>query len=101
MLDTAQSSTSHQLMDKSSLINLLEVFMDYFIGMTNNISQDHLRHFFLEILIGIHSVFPPPEVSVHQVQDPMSEKNMYQGEVTWETAKDTLVWLVYGAKFTL
>ena len=72
MLDIAQDSARHQLTATASFISLMEVFVDNFIGMTNNSSQDHLRRFSRTILIVIHSVLPPPELSGHQVQEPVS-----------------------------
>ena len=99
--DTAQDSTSHHLTDTASFINILEVFVDEFIGMTKNSSQDHLCHFTRIIFIGIHYVFPPPEVLGHQGQDPIFENNLDQGEGTWATTKDILAWLLNGETFTL
>ena len=75
--------------------------MDDFIGVTNNNAQDRLRHFTRAMPIGIHYELPSPEVSGHQGQYPISEKNLYQGEGTWETTKEILGWLVDRANFTL
>ena len=86
MLDTLQDYTIHLLTDAAPFINILEVSVDDFIGMTNNSAQDHLRHFTRTIIIGIHSVLSPPEVYDHQGQEPISEKNLDQGEGKWETA---------------
>ena len=69
--------------------------------MTSNSSQDHLRHFSPTIIIGIHYVFPPPEVSGHQGKYPISKKNMDQGEGKWETTKNIMGCLVDGSNFTL
>ena len=99
ILDTSQDSTSQQLTSTSSFINLLELFVDDFIGMPYKISQEHLHHFFPAIIIGIHTTFPPPEVSGHQGQEPISEKHIYQGEVTWETTEDILSWLFHRENF--
>ena len=49
--------------------NLVEVFVDAFIGATNNISKEHLGHFSRAILFRVHSIFPPPEVSGHHGKD--------------------------------
>ena len=101
MLDTAQDSTSHQITAAASFINLLEVFADDFIVMTSNSLQDHLLLFMRTILIGIHSMLPPPEMSGHQGQEPISEKNLDQGEGTRETKKYILDWIVDRENFTL
>ena len=73
MLDTLQDYTIHLLTDAAPFINILEVSVDDFIGMTNNSAQDHLRHFTRTIIIGIHSVLPTTEVSGYLVQDPIFE----------------------------
>ena len=99
-MDTAQYSTSHQITATASFINLLEVSVNDFIGMTNNSAQDHLQQFTHGMLIWIHSVFPPLEVSVHHRPDPISKKKD-QGEGTWETTKDIMGWIVDREKFTL
>ena len=101
MLDIAKYFTIHRLMATTSLIKLLEVFFHDFIVMTNNSSQDHICYFLRAILIGVHSVFPPPEVSIHQWQDPISKKTLDQREGTLDTTKEILGWLVDGAKFNL
>ena len=53
------------------------------------------------MLFGVHFILPPPEVSGHHGKDPVSQKKLDQGEVTWEYTKEILGWLVYGADFTL
>ena len=85
MLDTSKYSTRHRITAKSSFTNLLEVFVDNFIGMTNNSSRDHFHHFLRKMLIGIHSALTPPEVSGYQGQYPISDKNLNQEEGKWET----------------
>ena len=46
-------------------------------------------------------MLPPPEVSGHQGQDSISEKNLDQGEGKRETTKDILGWIVGRENFTL
>ena len=50
-----------------------------------------------EYLHGIHSVFPPLEVSGHNGQVPISKKKLYSGEGKWAVRKEVLGWMVDGA----
>ena len=65
----------HRLEAAAFTTNLLEVFVDDFCAMTNNLSTAHLTKFSKALIHGIHSVFPPPEVTTHQGEDPISQKN--------------------------
>jgi hypothetical protein len=49
---------------------------------------------------GIHSVFPPPEVTGHPDRDPISEKKLLT-EGIWDTKKEILGWDFNGKDFTL
>lgn len=82
-------------------VNLLEVFVDDFCCMTNNLSASHLEHFSKALICGVHSVFPPPEISNHPGEDPISQKKMEEGEATWDYTKDLLGWLVDGINYTI
>ena len=101
----------YQMMDKvhnwnrlqaaAQATNLMEVFVNDFIAVTNDRSQEHLFKFSNAILYGIHLVFPPPEVSGHQGEDPILQKKMHQGDGSWDTIKEILGWIVDGANFTI
>ena len=97
MLDGAQL----RLTAAATFTNLVEVFVDDFIAATNNSTEDHLRHFSRAMLTGVHSIFPPPHVSGHSGEDPVSQKKLRQGEGTWEVTKEILGWIVDGAQFTI
>ena len=101
MLDKAREAAWHRLSAAASYVNLVEVFVDDFIGATNNSAMKHLEHFSRAMLFGVHSIFPPPAVSGHHGQDPVSQKKLAQGEGSWETTKEILGWLVDGANFTI
>ena len=101
MLDEATASTKFRFQATTTFINLVEVFVDDFIGATNDLSDENLSHFSRAMLFGVHSIFPPPEISKHQGQDPISQKKLQQGEGKWATTKEILGWLVNGANFTL
>ena len=49
----------------SHATDLIEIFMDDYIGVTNNLDHDHLSFFSRCMLHGINSVFPPSEVTTH------------------------------------
>ena len=101
MQEAEQETTQYRLLAAATYVNLTEVFVDDFIGATNNIHPDHLRHFSRAMLYGVHSIFPPPAITGHQGEDPISQKKLDQGEGTWSFAKEILGWLVDGANFTI
>eukprot|EP00957_Ditylum_brightwellii_P039546 2991913-Ditylum_brightwellii.AAC.1 len=45
--------------------DLLEFFVDDFIGCTNDIKTNHLTAISRAMLHGLHSVYPPPEITGH------------------------------------
>ena len=67
----------------------------YTHGKTSDPEQ--LLHLSRALLHGIHSVFPPPKVSGHNGQDPISKENLDSGEYQWEVRKEVLGWMVDGA----
>ena len=102
MLDSTTESTLDRLTAAASFVNITEVFVNDFISATNNTDPDHLRHFSRAMLLhGIHSIFPPPEVSGHQGEDPISQKKLKQGNSLREFTKEILGWLIDGAEFTI
>jgi hypothetical protein len=50
---------------------------------------------------GIHSIFPPPEITSHSGGDPISEKKLLKGEGMWEHHKEILGWNMDGTNFTI
>ena len=101
MVNDAKDSAMSRLHAAAAFVNLVEVFVDDFVGATNNSDRTHLQHFSRAMLYGVHSIFPPPEVSGHHGQDPISQKKMDQGDGEWSTTKEILGWLVDGANFTI
>ena len=81
--------------------NLLKVFVDDFVGATNCTSAEHLSHLSRAMLHGIHSIFPPPEISGHNGEDPISQKKMKAGDGTWDTTKEILCWILNGLDYTI
>jgi hypothetical protein len=80
---------------------LLEVFVDDFIGMTNQITPTNLTNLSRAMIHGVHSVFPPPDVSGHNGHDPISQPKLQKGEGLWEFKKEVLGWSLDGKNFTL
>ncbi|KAL7548503.1 hypothetical protein ACHAWF_011783 [Thalassiosira exigua] len=78
-------------------LQLLEVYVDDFIQMAQTTDEAALRHCSRAILHGIHSVFPPPEISGHSGEDPISLKKLLAGEGLWEVRKEVLGWVMDGA----
>ena len=66
------TSACGRLNSSAFFVNLTEVFVDDFIASTNNTNWAHLTQLSRAMLHGIHSIFPPPEVSGHQGEDPIS-----------------------------
>ena len=54
----------------------VEVYVDDFIAITNDLSEENLTKLSRAILHGIHSVFPPPTVTGHEDGDPVSIKKL-------------------------
>ena len=69
--------------------------------MTNNLSRLHLQKFSRALIMGIHAIFPPPEISGHQGEDPISQRKLHLGEATWSTTKELLGWLINGVDYTI
>ena len=87
MLNEATASAQFRLQATTTFINLVEVFVHDFIGATKDLSEEHLTHVSRAMLFGVHSIFPPPEISKHQGKDPISQKKLQQGKGTWATTK--------------
>ena len=51
----------------------------------------------IALLLGIHRIFPPPKVSGHNRQDPISNKKLESVKGQWEVRKEVLGWMVDGA----
>ena len=81
-------------------ITSFEVFVDDFIGYTNNPSKNHLLQISRAMIHGIHSIFPPPHITKHSGEDPISEGKIAKGEGLWDTEKEVLGW-IFAADYTL
>ena len=79
-------------------VTIFEVFVDDFIGATNNLNPSHLQQASRAVLHGIHSIFPPPKITGHNGFDPISESKLHKGDGTWSTKKEILGWLFDGSE---
>jgi hypothetical protein len=82
-------------------ITLQEVFVDDFIGVTNNITPAHLLHVSRAMLHGVHSVFPPVEMTQHPGGDSIAENKIDKGDGKWEFKKEILGWIFDGINYTM
>ena len=62
------------------LVTLLEVYVDEFISMCNDIWQSHLGKLSREMLHGIHAIFPPPQITGHNGFESVVDKKMGDGD---------------------
>ena len=68
----------------AAFLHMLEVYVDDFIGLAQAANVEALRHCSRAALYGVHSVFPPPHVTGHNGEDPISQKKFSEGEGLWE-----------------
>jgi hypothetical protein len=90
-------------MDTTSdkFVHLLEVYIDDFIQLAQMTDPAQLHHLSRAVLHGIHSVFPPPSVTGHDGEDPVSQKKLAQGDGLWELRKEILGWVFDGARWCI
>ena len=90
-----------EIVQLEDYVTIFEVFVDDFIGVTNNLNPSHLQQASRAMLHGIHSIFPPPKITGHNGFDPISESKLHKGDGIWSTKKEILGWLFDGSEFTL
>ena len=81
----------------AQFLQLLEVYVDDFIQLVQSSDPAVLLHCSRALLHGIHSVFPPPAITGHNGQDPISLKKLMEGKGLWEVRKEILGWMMDGA----
>jgi hypothetical protein len=82
---------------KGTLYRLLEVYVDDFIHLAQTTNATKLRHLARATLHGLHSCFPPPSVTGHDGEDPVSMKKLKEGDGRWAVRKELLGWIFDGA----
>ena len=83
------------------ILTLIEVYVDDFIGVTNDLRFEALTQLSRAMLHGIHSIFPPPSITGHCGHDPISEAKLEKGEGTWDYKKEILGWCFDGEAHTI
>jgi hypothetical protein len=78
-------------------LQMIEVYVDDYIQLVQSRDPRALLHCSRAVLHGIHSVFPPPDITGHTGQDPISLKKLMEGEGLWEVRKEILGWIIDGA----
>ena len=101
MLPTASDKLPKEAIDLAHTMDLIEVFVDDFIGCTDNITHSHLVKFTRAMLHGMHSIFQPPSVTGHKGGDPISEKKLKQLDGLWQHVKEILGWILNGVNYTI
>ena len=81
----------------AAFLHMLEVYVDDFVQLAQSTDPAVLRHCSRAVLHGIHSVFPPPAISGHNGEEPVSVKKLLEGEGLWEVRKEILGWIFDGA----
>jgi hypothetical protein len=66
---------------------LVEVYVDDFISLAIQTSQEQLRHFAQAVMTGIHDIFPVDDADDN---DPISNKKLKKGEGMWDLNKEIL-----------
>jgi hypothetical protein len=98
LLHPAEWPTDGLEVQAAKFVHLIEVYVDDFIQLAQTTDPQQLEHLSRAILHAIHSVFPPPAVTGHAGEDPVSIKKLKQGDGLWATRKELLGWVFYGTK---
>jgi len=87
--------------DTTNLIQLLEVYVDDFIGLIQAPTHQQLQHFTRAILHAIHRIFPPAAITKNPNDEPIALKKLAQGDGLWASQKEILGWLFDGLARTI
>ena len=101
MLPDANVQLPKEAIDLANTMDLIEVFVDDFIGCTDNLTRSLFVKFTRAMMHGMHSIFQPPSITGHTGGDPISEKKLKQLEGLWEHVKEILGWILNGANYTI
>ena len=82
-------------------MDIIEVFVDDFIGATNNADLTHILHLSRCMLHDIHANPPPSEVTQHGGGDSVSENNLNKGDGTWAHEKEILGCIFNGQDYIM
>ena len=83
------------------LVTQLEVYVDNFFAMSNDIQHIHLEKLSRAMLHGIHAIFSPPEDTGHNGFDPVTEKKIDEVDSIWAFYKEILGWYLDDIQYTI
>ena len=63
-----------------NLINQLEVYVDDFIMMSQCVTKQELQGISRQVLHAVHCIFPPPQITGHTGEAPISLKKLKDGD---------------------
>jgi hypothetical protein len=81
---------------EGTLYWLLKVYVDDFIHLAQTTNATELQHLACATLHGLHSCFPPPSVTGHDGEDPVSLKKLREGDGRWAVCKELFSWIFDG-----
>ncbi|MCA1807601.1 MAG: hypothetical protein LC687_07120, partial [Actinobacteria bacterium] len=88
--------------NRKKFLHLFECFVDDYIALLQSTDETILRHHSRALLHAIHQIFPPPEATGHDGEDPISHKKLVlEGEGIWDTVKEILGWIFDGTSRTM
>ena len=82
-------------------VDIIEVFVDDFIGATNTQMDSHKLHLSRAMLHGIHTIYPPPAITKHSGEDPIANKKLREKDGLWLHVKEILGWIFDGEAYTI
>ena len=87
---------------REKFFHLFEVYVDDYIALIQSTDPEVLRHHSRALLHAIHQIFPPPEATGHDGENPISLKKLIlEGEGIWDTTKEILGWVFDGFERTM
>jgi hypothetical protein len=83
--------------------HIIRVYVDdYILGVIENLERTLVRRIARAALYGIHSIFPPPQITGHEGgKDPISEKKLAKGDARFLDNKIILGFLFNGTYRTV
>ena len=82
-------------------MDINEVYVNDFIGATNNLTREHLLHFSRLMLHGVHSIYPPQNITNHPGGESIPKNKLDKGEGEWGFTKEILGCIFDGKEFTV
>ena len=82
-------------------VYVIEVYVNDFIGATNNLTQEHLLHFSCAILHNVHSISPPKHITKYPGGNSISKKKIGKVIEGWDFTNEILGWICNGKEFTI